>query len=197
MEAELSENYWNNRYLNQDFGWDLGSISTPLKIYFDQLTNKDLKILIPGAGNAWEAEYLVELGFNQVYVCDLATEPLTNLKKRCPQINSQHLIHGNFFDLELKFDLVIEQTFFCALNPKLRRDYFVKMQAILNPGGKLVGLLFDDALNTDKPPFGGSKEEYLSYFEDLFDIKTFETCYNSIKPREDRELFMQLSPKIT
>lgn len=32
----------------------------PLKVYFDQLTNKDLKILIPGGGNSHEAEYLLK-----------------------------------------------------------------------------------------------------------------------------------------
>jgi thiopurine S-methyltransferase len=66
------------------------------------------------------------------------------------------------------------------------------MNELLNPGGKLVGLLFNDKLNTDKPPFGGTEEEYLNYFEKYFKIKTFEPCYNSIKPRAGRELFINL-----
>ena len=37
----------------------------------------------------------------------------------------------------------------------------------------------NDVLNTDKPPFGGNANEYRNYFESLFHIKTFETCYNS------------------
>jgi thiopurine S-methyltransferase len=65
----------------------------------------------------------------------------------------------------------------------------------LKPGGKLVGLLFNDKLNTDKPPFGGNKEEYTWYFEKYFDLKTFESCHNSIKPRAGRELFIKFSKK--
>ena len=53
-----TKNYWTNRYSKAKTGWDIGYPSTPLKTYFDQLENKDLRILIPGAGNAYEAEYL-------------------------------------------------------------------------------------------------------------------------------------------
>ena len=59
---ELTSEVWNDRYQNKDIGWDIGKISTPLKEYFDQLENKDLKIAIPGCGNAYEAEYLRALG---------------------------------------------------------------------------------------------------------------------------------------
>ncbi|MFT5618794.1 MAG: hypothetical protein ACI85I_002029 [Arenicella sp.] len=118
---KLDEKYWQSRYENQQIQWDIGTISTPLKVYFDQLQNKELKILIPGAGNAHEAEYLHNLGFKNVFVVDLAEEPLGNLKARVPSFPKQHLIHSNFFDLEnQKFDLIVEQTFFCALNPNLR-----------------------------------------------------------------------------
>ena len=54
----LDAEYWNNRYISHDFKWDLGEVSDPLKHYFDQLTDTNLHILIPGAGNAHEAEYL-------------------------------------------------------------------------------------------------------------------------------------------
>jgi hypothetical protein len=50
-----AENYWTNRYETESTGWDLGSPSTPLKTYFEQLKAKTLHILIPGAGNAYEA----------------------------------------------------------------------------------------------------------------------------------------------
>lgn len=193
MNLNLDAKYWNDRYLQNDFGWDIGYVSTPLKNYFDQLTNKDLFILIPGAGNSYEAEYLVNTGFKNVFVCDLAPEALQNLKKRCPAFKAENLLLNDFFELKGQtFDLIIEQTFFCAINPALRQQYFTKMHSLLNPGGKLVGLLFNAPLNVDQPPFGGNKEEYTSYFKDLFSITTYETAYNSIQPREGRELFINL-----
>jgi len=51
----FDEQYWTERYDAGKDGWDLGCISPPIKEYIDQLTNKDIKILIPGAGNSHEA----------------------------------------------------------------------------------------------------------------------------------------------
>ncbi len=196
MKPQLNAGYWNNRYLSGEFGWDLGEVSPPLKSYFDQLNDQHQKILIPGAGNAYEAEYLINKGFTQVYVCDYAEEALKNLHKRCPDFPANHLIREDFFKLEgLTFDLIIEQTFFCAIDPSLRKSYFEKMELLLHPGGKLVGLLFDDDLNSDKPPFGGHAADYRPLFENKLITRTFELCYNSVKPRAGRELFMILQKK--
>ena len=186
----LDAEYWNNRYISHDFKWDLGEVSDPLKHYFDQLTDTNLHILIPGAGNAHEAEYLFNKGFKNIYVLDFAKEPIELFKKRNPLFNANHLICENFFNHVGQYDLIIEQTFFCAINPKLRQKYAEDMHHLLKPKGKLVGLLFNDELNKTHPPFGGNHTEYLPYFENLFKIKMFETAYNSVKPRANRELFI-------
>jgi len=191
----LSDEFWNNRYKTNDFGWDIGDVSEPLKKYIDQLGNKELKVLIPGAGNAYEAELLFKLGFKNVYVLDFAEAPLQNIKKRLPEFPNNQLIQQDFFEHIGQYDLIIEQTFFCAINPTLRSNYVRHMRELLAPNGKLVGLMFNDVLNTDKPPFGGNKEEYQKLFADTFDIKTMEPCYNSIKPREGRELFVMMQNK--
>jgi thiopurine S-methyltransferase len=194
LRPVLDPEYWSGLYKNNDAPWDAGGITTPLKTYFDQLDNKNISILIPGAGNAYEAEYLVRSGFGRVYVCDYAGEPLKNLKERCPEIPDDHLLHRNFFELERKneFDLIVEQTFFCALDVSLRRKYFEKMHELLKPGGKLVGLLFEHDFGREIPPFGGTREEYLGYIGSGFKINVFKPCYNSIRPRAGRELFMNL-----
>ncbi len=191
---ELNEEYWSTRYQNGQTGWDIGYVSTPIKEYVDQLENKELSILIPGAGNAYEAEYLWEKGFRNVTVIDLSKEPLENLKKRIPEYDDGLLIQGDFFDLDKTYDLVIEQTFFCALNPKLRHAYVKKMSQIIKPEGKLIGLLFNIPLFDDHPPFGGNSLEYKPLFENHFTIKTMETAYNSIGPRSGNELFINMTP---
>lgn len=190
----LDKSYWESRYENNQAGWDAGEITTPLKEYIDQLSNKSLKILIPGAGNSYEAEYLLHSGFINVTVIDLASNPLINIRNRVPSFPSENLIQGDFFNHRSQYDLIIEQTFFCALDPSLRPAYAKKMAEILVPGGKLAGVLFDTEFEGG-PPFGGNKNEYLQYFEPFFQINTLEKCYNSIKPRENRELFMILEKK--
>lgn len=194
---QLSDQYWNNRYLTNDFGWDIGEISTPLKTYFQSLTDKNLQILIPGAGNAYEAEWLLNNGFKNTYVCDYAAEPLKNLKSRCSAFPVNQLLQVNFFDLKnLSFDLIVEQTFFCAIDRKLRQRYFKKMEELLAPSGSLVGLLFNTNFDNEatQPPFGGNTQEYLTYIQETnLKIHKLETCYNSISPRSNRELFIHLT----
>lgn len=188
----LDATYWNNRYLNNDFVWDVGYASTPLKTYIDQLSDKSLKVLVPGAGNAYEAGYLFEQGFTNVHVLDFAEEPLRQFQKSYPSFPASQLHREDFFKHQGQYDLILEQTFFCALDPSLRADYARHMHALLKPGGKLVGVLFNAVLNDDKPPFSGNSEEYKTYFAPYFIFKTYEACYNSIKPREGREWFIIL-----
>lgn len=187
---ELDKTFWEERYKSQSTGWDVGTISEPLKVYIDSLPDRSISILIPGAGNGYEAEYLHNKGFKNLDVIDIAASPLKNLKSRVPDFPEENLIQTDFFEWSKKYDLILEQTFFCALDPALRSAYAKKMNQLLKPKGKLVGVLFDFPLTETGPPFGGSQEEYLTYFQPYFEIKKFDKCYNSILPRAGNELFI-------
>lgn len=188
----FDEKYWTNRYHNGQTQWDAGGITIPLQVFFNQLLNKDLKILIPGGGNGYEAAYLHELGFKNVYLLDFSSPPLESFSRRNPSFPKAHLLHQDFFSVSGEYDLVVEQTFFCALHPGRRQDYARKVAEILKPGGRLVGLLFEDIPQSNQPPFGGSREEYRKYFNPYFEIHRMEDCYNSIKPRKGKELWIEL-----
>ena len=192
---KLTEEYWNNCYQNNDTGWDLGKISKPIEAYFSQLNNKELSILIPGGGNSHEAEYILSNGFKNVFVVDISPFAISNIKSRVPIFPSNQLFNKDFFKLNRTFDLIIEQTFFCAIDKNLRTAYAKKMAELLNPAGKLVGLLFDAPLNEDHPPYGGTTKEYMGYFEPYFDIEIMEPCYNSIEPRSGREVWIKMIKK--
>ncbi|MGI9545996.1 MAG: methyltransferase domain-containing protein [Flavobacteriaceae bacterium] len=186
----LNKAYWENRYADQNLGWDIGEISTPLKEYIDQLADKEKRILVPGAGYGYEAAYLYQSGFKNTYVLDIAGQPLQELFKICPEFPKNQLLEQDFFKAVLSgFDLVIEQTFFCALDPELRQAYVQKMYDSLKKGGQLAGLLFDFPLTENGPPFGGSRDSYKTLFQPLFKIKKLERAYNSIEARQGNELF--------
>lgn len=185
----MTQDFWSKKYQNKQTGWDVGYPIPALTNYIDQLKNKSLKILIPGCGNGYEAAYLHKEGFTNVYIADITEEPLINFKNQNPTFPKNHILHIDFFNLQLKFDLILEHTFFCALPPTKRTEYVNKMHHLLNPEATLAGLLFSFPLSEEGPPFGGNKELYVSYLSPLFNIKTMELCYNSIKPRTGRELF--------
>ena len=46
--GELTAEFWRDRYLNNETGWDIGEVSTPIKTFFDEVENKSSQILIPG-----------------------------------------------------------------------------------------------------------------------------------------------------
>lgn len=185
----FDKDFWEARYRTQKLGWDIGHISTPLKEYIDQLEDKDIKILIPGAGNSYEGEYLFTTGFSNVFILDITQGALDNFKSRVPEFPQEQLILNDFFLLEDEFDLILEQTFFCALDPTLRHEYVSRSHKLLSNIGKIAGLLFKFPLSENGPPFGGSEKEYRKLLSDKFNIKVMEEAYNSIDPRSGNELF--------
>ncbi len=194
----FDQQFWDSYYRDQNLPWDMGEVSPPLKAYIDQLTDKQKKILIPGAGSGHEAEYLWQKGFQNIYVLDISPLPLKNLRERIPDIPEEQLIRGDFFRHKGKYDLILEQTFFCALHPSLRGRYAARMRELLNPGGKLCGLLFTFPLDIDqdKPPFGGSPEEYKKLFSPYFSEVRISLCHNSHPARQGNEVFFQLGKPV-
>ncbi len=199
MANHLSEQFWEEKYASGQTGWDMGVVSPPLSTYVDQWKSKSSAILIPGCGNAYEALYLARNGFRNVTVADIATAPLRNLREKLEseRLNSVRLVHANFFDLEGRFDLMLEQTFFCAINPALRARYVRKAAQLLAPGGVLAGVLFATHFADEGPPYGGTEQEYRRLFSERFSIDTMAPCHNSHPKRLGNELFVRMHPLTT
>ncbi|HPF89762.1 MAG TPA: methyltransferase domain-containing protein [Flavobacteriales bacterium] len=191
MAGELNARYWEERYTAGDTPWDIGAASKPITTYLDGLEDRGLRILIPGAGRAYEAEYAHRAGFSEVFAMDLTDEALKDLRQRCPSFPVEHVLVGDLFTHEGSYDIIIEQTLLCALEPSQRERYVDTMQRLLKPGGVLVGVLFDQVPNAQGPPFAASVEDYQQLFAKQFPDARFERCHNSIAPRAGRELWVK------
>lgn len=190
-EKPLDKIYWDSQYQSNTIGWDLGEISPPLKAYINTLKDKTIRILIPGCGNTYEAEFLLEQGFTNVTVIDIAPTLVENLKTKFKDNSNINIVLGDFFEHQGEYDLILEQTFFCALPPTMRQKYVWKMHQLLAEKGKIAGLLFNRTFESG-PPFGGSQEEYTLLFQESFDFLKMEVCQDSAKPRAGSELFVEL-----
>lgn len=190
IQNNSGDKYWDDRYENSDTPWDIGYASKPLTEYIDQLKDPNISILIPGAGSGYEALYLHSKGFKNITIADISSIAIEKVRKKFPK--EIKIYHGDFFAMDDKFDLILEQTFFCALDPSKRTEYARKIYDLLNINGKLAGVLFDTNFPAG-PPFGGNADEYINLFSGDFTIKTLKPCYNSIKSREGKELFIILS----
>ncbi len=191
----LDDAYWQARWEAENTPWDIGHASPAIVDFVKANIAKDAKILIPGCGNAYEAEALLNLGYENVHIIDLSKTALALFIDRVPHFPMAHIHCGDFFEMKDSFDVIIEQTFFCALEPTLRNAYAQKVYELLKSEGILTGLLFNIPLNADKPPFGGDIEAYKLIFDTLFTLVEIETCATSIKPRLGNELYIHFQKK--
>lgn len=190
------EKYWTQRYQHGNDPWDVGFPSPPLVAYVDQLLDTNIDVLLPGCGNGYEATYFLQKGFKSLTLLDISSEVMFKLKEYYDELpKSPYLINGDYFLHDQKYDLIIEQTFFCSFDPARREEFAEKTAHLLKPGGKYAGLFFNRNFDHEGPPFGGTREEYEKLFSPWFDIKTLEECYNSIKPRRGTELFFIFEKK--
>lgn len=192
---EINKEYWDTRYQNEETGWDIGYASPAISDYFKSLDNTNVSVLIPGCGNAYEGEFLYRMGIKNVTLMDFSEISKQNFLSRVPDFPKEQFIVGDFFEHKGSYDYIVEQTFFCALDPKLRENYVSKMHDLIKPEGKLVGLMFNIPLFEDYPPFGGNAQIYKPLFADLFNINSMELSEKSIPQRQGNELFIELSRK--
>lgn len=191
----LDAHYWEQRWQEADTPWDMGRVSPALRHYLDQHTTPDTRILIPGAGRAYEAVYLHQQGYTQVYVCDWADTAFGWLRQQAPDFPEAHLLVSDFFALKLEVDLVLEQTFFCAIDPALRSRYAQQVHQLLAEGGTLAGLLFATHFPFQGPPFGGTVDEYRAIFEPYFDIRQMSPSDHSISARKMTEIMVIMNKR--
>lgn len=189
IENLFNEAYWSARWQNGETGWDIGTAAPAIVDYFSQLKDKSVNILIPGCGNAYEAEALNEMGFTNITVLDIVAEKVAELQTR---LQGSHIkvLHGDFFAHQATYDYIIEHTFFCSLPVSLRSAYAEQTSKLLHNGGHLVGLLFNRTFGSAEPPFGGDAETYQSIFSAFYRSISLQPCMLSIAPRAGKELFI-------
>ena len=199
MKDELnisSPDFWDSCYRNNEIGWDLGS-PTPIFIDWCNKLNSSKKICVPGSGNGYDPLYFASKG-HQVTAIDFASSPIQDLKKKAK--NKDILIEAicqNFFDLEIflfnRFDYVVEYTFYCAIDPRLRDEYIKIVHKILKPKGEFIAILLpiNKESNEDGPPFAVNLEETIALFSNKFKIIESIQHPLSIEPRRGNEQFVR------
>lgn len=190
---DLGPASWDGRYSSGDTPWDL---SGPTPEFARLLASGRLprkgRVLVPGGGRGHDAILFAEKGY-EVDLVDFAPLALeAALAEAAKRKATVFAYQQDFFDLPNlpyhagSYDIFLEYTFFCAIDPSLRERYVKAAAALLRPGGWLVGLFFP--LSTDKPgpPFQVSEDEVRKLFTPYFEI-TIEKPQESVKPRAGRE----------
>ena len=189
---------WQGLYEANDMRWDLGEVAPPFIKLLEAGKLPVGKVLIPGCGRGHEVMYLAQNGFDVTGV-DFAKGATSYLEKTLKECNlNGRVVHQDFFKLDVShngvYDLVLEQTFFCAINPSLRPDYCKTVARILKPGGKLIGLFYNTG-EEGGPPHNTTREDIESIFSETFTIQELEKTTWSIERRSGKELLTILEKR--
>ena len=183
--------FWEHRYGKGEIGWDLGAETPVFTAISEKL--KPGKVCILGCGNGYDAISFCKKGFS-VTAVDFAKTPINNLQIAARSLSlSIETIKKDIFDLipdySSQFDYIIEQTCFCAIDPRKRRQYSNLVHDLLKVGGKLIGLWMplDKDIIDGGPPFGVKENEVKQLFSTKWKIT--EDCFptQSIESRKGRE----------
>lgn len=185
---------WEARYVAGDTPWDLGGPTPVFSRLIQAGTLPTGTILIPGAGRGYDAIAFAQAGYAVTSV-DLAPSACAALRRQADAAGVRlEVREGDFFDLDEAegYDLALEYTFYCAIDPSQRPAYHEKMRRLLKPGGLLFGLFFplEKPREAQGPPFGVTRDEVEASLREGFDLVHAEFPADSIKPRRGNEILM-------
>jgi 2-polyprenyl-3-methyl-5-hydroxy-6-metoxy-1,4-benzoquinol methylase len=123
------EQEWEERYLNDQSGWDRKGINPVLHEWFVRMPSSGRRVLIPGCGNGYEVIELARMGFDVTGI-DIAPTPIARMHRELEIEGLQaEVVQVDMFEYipETPFDAIYEQTSLCAINPEQREAYENKL----------------------------------------------------------------------
>jgi len=145
------ERYWSQRFLLNDSPWELGKPSGVVLEAVSLLSARDVSlagssVLVPGCGTGSDALALARAGAHVLAVdwSPVAVERLgEKLGAAGPLAGTLEVRRCDVLTADLGvFDIVVEHTFLCAIDPSQMPQYAKAVSAACRPGGHLVGNLF-------------------------------------------------------
>ena len=189
-DKEYGQKDWQRHYESNDLGWDLGQVAPPFVKLWEEGKLPVGKALVPGCGRGHEVIFLAENGF-EVTAIDFSEGAVTYLERALKERNlNGRVLHQDFFGLDNShegvYDLVLEQTFFCAISPRKRQDYVQNVKRLLKPRGVLVGLFYQTD-KEDGPPYNTTREDIEGNFAKNFEIHELDKTSMSAEQRKGKE----------
>ena len=197
MEGYSQED-WQRHYDEDDLGWDLGHVAPPFVDLLESNAIVPCKTLVPGCGRGHEVIFFRENGFD-VTAVDYSIGAVNHLNSVILErkLNTK-VLNLDFFELDSThdclYDLLIEQTFFCAISPSQRLLYVETVVRVLKRGGMIAGLFYHTG-KEGGPPFNTTRDDIIKHFSDSFEIRELAQAKNSAEQRKDKEWLVILTKK--
>lgn len=175
---------WEGRYQQGDTPWDLGA-PPPALVTVIAAETPPLRVIVPGAGFGHDAIAWAQAG-HHVTLVDIAPTAITGARRLAQAAGVElTLLEADIFalpDADGAFDLVWEQTCFCAIGLEQRSAYAQQAARWLAPGGRMIALLWNHGAEGG-PPFDVTPEDARAAFAPHFDIESLEPVVESAPQR--------------
>lgn len=189
--AVATENYWSQIYRNEKPRWENDG---PAEAFVDMLPRLKIpktRVLVLGCGSGNDAALFAQQG-HVVTAVDISPEAIALGKKKYADLNI-NWVQSDVFALgenyNKQFDLVVEHTCFCAIDPKRRNDLVATWKRVLADKGHLLAVLFTME-NRASPPFGGTEWEYRERLKKSFHFLFWGRWNKSLENRQGKELLI-------
>ncbi len=194
--------FWSMIWQTGRDGWELGRAAPPLARWVATHPERRARALVVGCGRGHEVRMLARAGAAELVVgVDFAPEAiaaaraLAAAEAEAAAGSRVEFRQADVFTLAAapeRYDLVLEHTCFCAIAPERRAEYARVMQAVLVPGGRLVGLFWQHG-REGGPPFSVTRGEVEQLFAATgFTVAGAETAPDSVASRAGQEWLMEL-----
>lgn len=179
--------FWDHLYGDDNAGWELGRATPPLVEYFNMYVPAGLRTLVIGCGRGHEARMLARLGA-EVTAIDLSPRAIAAARSFDTSTeNIEYRVADLFAPTSERYELIVEHTCFCAIDPGRRDEYVDRTADVLVSGGALVGLFYAHGRGGG-PPHTTSADELRQRFARRYDLKFLKLAEHSILVRAEQEL---------
>lgn len=184
--------FWTDIYKTGKMGWDLGEPATAFVDMVPRLKFPKSRILVLGSGYGHDAAYFAKLG-HIVTAVDFSQAALDGAQARYPDLTiNWH--KADVFELPREwagqFDLIIEQTCYCAIEPARRNSLLRAWMHMLQPQGQLLGVFFSMEKRNGEPPYGGSEWEVRERLKKNFQFLFWGRWHKSPPNRAGKEFLV-------
>ena len=159
---------WDKAYQEGVTPWDKGYASPAIAEWLQE-NSLEGHGLVMGCGLGHDVRLLASYN-DQVIGMDIS-QTAVNKAREIDAVNNESYIVADFFNLpedySQSFDWVVEHTFFCAINPDLRKSYVENLVRVLKPKGYFLAVFFlkdPSHIDLEGPPYKIGREAIEEYF---------------------------------
>jgi SAM-dependent methyltransferase len=184
--------FWDVRYATGTTPWDFHGVPAALKKFLNN--SEPRSVLIPGCGAGYEVRAFHESGW-KVTAIDFSPVAVERAQSELGTLASC-VMQDDFFTHDfgsMRFDVIYERTFLCALPPTLWPAYVNQMTKLLRPNGKLVGIFFYGQ-QTDPPPYPLSPKKAFELFREKFSLIKNVPLADSLPIFQGNERWQEWAP---